>query len=126
MTAVSYPNSSPPSVATNVNPTTSEVFTFVIRITPSFWNHRQPASTEYSRPECARAGSGAASAPTGYDTRHADTVFAKLARHGPGLDRDIFHLPSRPRAARFLMSADNPKVHGGAASHVVTLFSRTP
>ncbi len=35
MTAVSYPNSSPPSVATNVNPTTSEVFTFVIE-SPSF------------------------------------------------------------------------------------------
>src|SRR6185437_15969006 len=63
--------------------------------------------------------------------------FAPQARVDCGvrLQRGIVHStlflvdspePSRPRAARFRMSADNPKVHGGAASHVVTLFSRIP
>src|SRR6185503_8688448 len=66
-------------------------------------------------------------ADAGASTRdnHSFPPQARVDR-GMTLDRDIFHWPSRPRAARFLMSADNPKVHGGAASHVVTLFSRTP
>ena len=36
------------------------------------------------------------------------------------------HVQRRPRAARFRIRSPTPKSHGGAASDITTLFSRTP